>query len=118
MVQVPELDVAVAGGDEVGAVVGEGDGGHLTGHLVGRHQHVFLRTDDHVDVEPSPTPPATDGAPTFQFHTFTIMSCWYPTLMMYFPLGENATQATPYLCSSSSPTCTRSDTSHTRTAGM
>lgn len=37
---------------------------------------------------------------------------------MYFPLGENATQATPYLCSCSSATCRRSDTSQTRTAGM
>lgn len=42
MVQVPELDVTVSGRDKVGAVVGEGDGGHLTGHLVGGHHHVFL----------------------------------------------------------------------------
>lgn len=42
MVQVPELDVTVSSRDKVGAVVGEGDGGHLTGHLVGGHHHVFL----------------------------------------------------------------------------
>lgn len=43
MIQVPELDMAVTGGDEVGAVVGEGDGRDLTGDLVGSDQHVFLR---------------------------------------------------------------------------
>lgn len=43
MIQVPELDMAVAGGDEVGAVVGEGDGRHLTGDLIGSNQDVFLR---------------------------------------------------------------------------
>lgn len=42
MVQVPELDMTVSGRDEVGAVIGEGDGSHLTGHLVGGHHHVFL----------------------------------------------------------------------------
>lgn len=42
MVQVPELDVAIAGSHEVGAVVGEGDGRHLAGHLVGSHHHVLL----------------------------------------------------------------------------
>lgn len=46
------------------------------------------------------------------------MSCWYPTLTIYFPLGENATQATPYLCSCSSATCRHSETSQIRTAGM
>lgn len=42
MVQVPELDVAVASSDEVGAVIREGDGSHLTGHLIGCYHHVFL----------------------------------------------------------------------------
>lgn len=42
MIQVPELDMAVAGGDKVGAVVGEGDGRHLTGDLIGSDQDVFL----------------------------------------------------------------------------
>lgn len=55
---------------------------------------------------------------TFHDHTLTIMSCWYPTDTMYLELGENATQATPYLCSWSSATWVLSATSHTRTAGM
>lgn len=42
VVQVPELDVAVAGGHEVGAVVREGDGRHLAGHLVGGDHHILL----------------------------------------------------------------------------
>lgn len=42
MVQVPELDVAIASGHKVGAVVGEGDGRHLAGHLVGSDHHVLL----------------------------------------------------------------------------
>lgn len=42
MVQVPELDVSVTGGDEVGAVIREGDGRHLTGDLIGSNQNVFL----------------------------------------------------------------------------
>lgn len=54
---------------------------------------------------------------TFQAHTFTLMSCCDPTLTMYLLLGENATQDTPYWCSSSSHTCVPADTSHTRTAG-
>lgn len=58
------------------------------------------------------------GELTFHDHTLTIMSCWYPTDTMYLELGENATQATPYLCSWSSATWVRSATSHTRTAGM
>lgn len=45
MIQVPELDVSVPSGDEVGAVVREGHGGHLAGHLVGSDQDVLLRTD-------------------------------------------------------------------------
>lgn len=54
---------------------------------------------------------------TFQAQTFTIMSCWFPTLTMYLPLGENATQEMPYLCICSSATCLRSATSHSLTAG-
>lgn len=42
MVQVPELDVAVASSHKVGAVIREGDGGHLTGHLIGCYHHIFL----------------------------------------------------------------------------
>lgn len=42
MVQVPELDVTIAGGYKVGAVVGEGDGRHLAGHLVGSYHHILL----------------------------------------------------------------------------
>lgn len=54
---------------------------------------------------------------TFQAQTLTIMSCWFPTLTMYLPLGENATHETPYLCVWSSATWLRSATSHTLTAG-
>lgn len=43
VIQVPELDMSVAGGDKVGAVVGEGDGRHLAGDLIGSDQDVFLR---------------------------------------------------------------------------
>lgn len=120
MIQVPELDVSVPSSDEVGAVVREGDGRHLAGHLVGGDQDVLLRNRPHDRVRlPGHAHLGQVGgaSQTFQFHTLTIMSCWYPTLTMYFPLGEKATQATPYLCSSSSPTCTRAETSHTRTAG-
>lgn len=42
MIQVPELDVAVAGSNKVGAVVREGDGRHFTGHLIGCNDDVFL----------------------------------------------------------------------------
>lgn len=42
MVQVPELDMAVAGGNKVRAVIRKGDSGHLTGHLVGCDHNVFL----------------------------------------------------------------------------
>lgn len=42
MVQVPELDMPVAGSNKVGAVVREGDGGHFTGHLIGCYDDVFL----------------------------------------------------------------------------
>lgn len=42
VVQVPELDVAVAGGHKVRAVVREGDSGNLTGHLIGCNHDVFL----------------------------------------------------------------------------
>lgn len=54
---------------------------------------------------------------TFHAQTLTIMSCWFPTLTMYLPLGEKATQETPYLCDWSSATCLRSATSHSLTAG-
>lgn len=119
VIQVPELDVSVPGGDEVGAVVGEGDGPNLAGHLVGGDQDVLLRNtpQGRVSVARQRPSPAAGASQTFQFHTFTIMSCWYPTLTMYFPFGENATQATPYLCSSNWLTCRRSETSQTRTAG-
>lgn len=46
MVQVPELDVSVSSGNEVGAVIREGDGGHFAGHLIGRHDYVFLKQTD------------------------------------------------------------------------
>lgn len=46
VVQVPELDVSVSSGNEVGAVIREGDGGHFAGHLIGRHDYVFLKQTD------------------------------------------------------------------------
>lgn len=42
VVQVPELDMAVASSNKVGAVVREGDGGDLTRHLIGCDNDVFL----------------------------------------------------------------------------
>ena len=84
MVQVPELDVAVAGRNKVGAVVGEGDGRHFTGHLIGCNHDVFLinRQQENVFVclfvysWQWPSVICVGVSFTFQFHTFTIMSCW------------------------------------------
>lgn len=43
-VQVPELDVAVSCGDEVAAVLGEGDGEHAARHFVGGDDGTFLKS--------------------------------------------------------------------------
>lgn len=43
-VQVPELDVAVSRGDEVAAVLGEGDGEHAARHFVGGDDGTFLQS--------------------------------------------------------------------------
>lgn len=50
MVQIPELDVSVPNSHKVGPVLREGDGRHLTGHLVSRHHHIHLQ-ENHTRVE-------------------------------------------------------------------
>lgn len=42
VVQIPELDVSVSHCDKVGAVLGERHARHLTGHLVGSYDDIFL----------------------------------------------------------------------------
>lgn len=49
-VQVPELDVAVSRGDEVAAVLGEGDGEHAARHFVGGDDGTFLKSKRTVAV--------------------------------------------------------------------
>lgn len=46
VVQVPELDVSVPHGHKVGAVLREGHARHLAGHLVGRHDYIFLQENN------------------------------------------------------------------------
>lgn len=43
VIQIPELDMSVAHGYKVGAVLRERHACHLTGHLVGCYHNVFLR---------------------------------------------------------------------------
>lgn len=124
VVQIPEFDMSVAHGYEVGAVLGEGHACHLTGHLVGSHHHILLWANAFRCLK---NPRAWSNISTtcehcrlnctFQAHTLTIMLCWFPTLTMYLPLGEKATHEMPKSCIWSSATCLRSDTSHSRTAG-
>lgn len=58
MVQVPELDVSVAGSDKVRAVIREGDGCDLTRHLIGCKEDVFLKK--HTEGEMNATEKTTD----------------------------------------------------------
>lgn len=51
VVQVPKLDVAVAGGNKVGVVIRKGNSGHLTGHLIGCDHNVFLTDRKKQDVK-------------------------------------------------------------------
>lgn len=46
VIQVPELDVSVPHGHKVGAVLREGHARHLAGHLVGRHDYIFLQDNN------------------------------------------------------------------------
>lgn len=126
MVQIPKLDMSVAHCDKIGAVLRKRHTCHLTGHLVGSHNHIFLQ-DSTIHIQTttlgrkncsiSLQNVVAQNEATFQAQTLTIMSCWFPTLTMYLPLGEKATHETPYLCVWSSATCLRSATSHTLTAG-
>lgn len=127
MVQVPKLDMSVPHCDKIGAVLRKRHTRHLTRHLVGRHNHIFLResttmhtqitTLDWENCNISLQNVVKQNEATFQAQTLTVMSCWFPTLTMYLPLGEKATHETPYLCVWSSATCLCSATSHTLTAG-
>lgn len=46
VVQIPELDMSVPHSDKVGAVLRERHTCHLTGHLVGSHNYIFLQENN------------------------------------------------------------------------
>lgn len=66
-VQVPELDVAVSRGDEVAAVLGEGDGEHAARHFVGGDDGTFLKSKRTAAVTN-----VTSSQPQSQRVTFTV----------------------------------------------
>lgn len=77
-VQVPELDVAVSRGDEVAAVLGEGDGEHAARHFVGGDDGAFLkskRTAAVTNVTSSqPQSQRVTGEDSYTLHSSTLPS--------------------------------------------